>query len=59
MVIYFSKKPATYTPNTTVGFPAQVDGVEVTCEISAEALADQNCIPLLSSELSYPTTASP
>ena len=23
VVIYFSKKPATYTPNTTVGFPAQ------------------------------------
>lgn len=40
MVIYFSNKPATYTPNTTVAFPALVDGTEVACEISAEALTD-------------------
>jgi hypothetical protein len=40
MVIHFSAKPATYTPNTTVAFPAMVDGIEVMCEISAEALAD-------------------
>lgn len=40
MTIHFSTKPAVFTPNTTVAFPAQINGVEVTCEISAEALHD-------------------
>lgn len=40
MVIRFSNTPATYTRNTTVAFPELVDGTEVACEISAEALAD-------------------
>lgn len=40
MEIEFPNKPAVYTPNTTVAFLALVDGVEVICEISAEALED-------------------
>ena len=41
MVIHFSKRPALYNAqNMTVAFPALVDGAEVLCEISAEALAD-------------------
>lgn len=40
MAIVFQNKLAVYTPNTTVAFPAQIDGVDVTCEISAEALED-------------------
>lgn len=41
MVIYFSKCPARYNAqNMTVVFPALVDGAEVMCEISAEALED-------------------
>ncbi|TDG01503.1 DUF1488 domain-containing protein [Paraburkholderia guartelaensis] len=40
MVIHFSNKPAKYTPNTTVAFLALVDGAEVECEISVEALED-------------------
>lgn len=40
MPIQFSNKPGVYTPNTTVAFSALVNGVEVSCEISEEALSD-------------------
>ncbi|RQS26809.1 MULTISPECIES: DUF1488 domain-containing protein [unclassified Burkholderia] len=40
MVIHFLNKQATYTQNTTVSFAALVDGVEIACEISGEALTD-------------------
>ncbi|MCM3583754.1 DUF1488 domain-containing protein [Ralstonia pickettii] len=40
MPVHFPKTRGVYTPNTTVAFPAQLNGVDVTCEISAEALED-------------------
>lgn len=40
MTISFPNKPAVFTPNTTVAFAAQVNGVDATCEISTEALQD-------------------
>lgn len=40
MAIHFYNTPGIYTPNTTVAFRAQFNGVDVTCEISAEALQD-------------------
>lgn len=40
MPIQFSTKPGVYTVNTTVAFPARVNSVDVTCEISMEALQD-------------------
>lgn len=40
MAIYFSNVRAVYTPNTTVAFPAKMNGIDLTCEISGEALFD-------------------
>ncbi|MGH8376797.1 MAG: DUF1488 domain-containing protein, partial [Pseudomonas sp.] len=40
MAIHFSNTPGLYTQNTTVAFRAQLNGVDVTCEISTEALQD-------------------
>ncbi len=40
MPIQFPNKPAIYTTNTTVAFLAVLNGVDVTCEISTEALCD-------------------
>ena len=40
MAISFPDQPGLYTPNTTIGFPALVNGVIVNCEISTEALQD-------------------
>lgn len=40
MAIHFPNKSSVYTANTTVAFPAQINGVDVTCEISTEALQD-------------------
>lgn len=38
--VHFPQTEPTYTPNTTVSFPAVVDGLSVAFEISAEALLD-------------------
>lgn len=40
MPIQFPTTPSVYTPNNTVAFTAQINGVDVICEISAEALED-------------------
>jgi hypothetical protein len=40
MTIRFHHRRATYTPATTVAFPANINGVEQVCEISADALQD-------------------
>lgn len=40
MPINFPNARGVYTQNTTVAFPAQVNGIDVNCEISAEALED-------------------
>ncbi|MPV65557.1 DUF1488 domain-containing protein [Burkholderia sp. BE17] len=40
MAVHFFNTPGIYTPNTTVAFRAQFNGIDVTCEISAEALQD-------------------
>lgn len=40
MAIYFPKEEPTYTQRTTVAFPALLNDVSVSCEISAEALMD-------------------
>lgn len=40
MPIHFPTTPGVYTPNNTVAFAAQINGVDVTCEISVEALED-------------------
>lgn len=40
MAIHFLATPGVYTSNTTVAFPATINGVNVTCEISTEALQD-------------------
>jgi hypothetical protein len=54
MAIHFSNKPGVYTQNTTVSFPAQINGVDEVCEITMEALQDHfgaksaNAVDLLS-----------
>lgn len=40
MAIHFPNEEPTYTQKTTVAFPALLNGVMATCEISAEALMD-------------------
>jgi hypothetical protein len=40
MKISFSNSPSRYSPNTTVEFDAEFDGVRVACEISDLALTD-------------------
>lgn len=40
MAITFVQTAPRYTPSTTVAFDAELDGVHVVCEISAEALDD-------------------
>lgn len=40
MIIQFPPRQGVYTPNTTVSFPATIDGTDVACEISTEALID-------------------
>lgn len=38
VAVHFYNTRGVYTPNTTVAFPAEFNGIDVTCEISAEAL---------------------
>lgn len=40
MVVQFQKRVSTYTIHTTVSFPAQINDLEASCEISGEALCD-------------------
>jgi len=40
MAVHFYDTPGVYTQNTTVAFRVQFNGVDVTCEISTEALQD-------------------
>ena len=40
MSIQFPLKLSSFTTNTTVAFPAQLNGIDGTCEISTEALQD-------------------
>jgi hypothetical protein len=40
MAIHFPNEEPTYTQRTTVAFPALLNGVSVSCEISTEALMD-------------------
>nr|WP_063791585.1 DUF1488 domain-containing protein [Burkholderia ambifaria] len=40
MAVHFYNMPGIYTQNMTVAFRAQFNGVDVTCEISTEALQD-------------------
>ncbi|CAG9226064.1 conserved hypothetical protein [Paraburkholderia tropica] len=40
MLINFTSGPASWTPNRTLAFPAFVDGVEIICELSLEAIED-------------------
>ncbi|WP_395060852.1 DUF1488 domain-containing protein [Paraburkholderia silvatlantica] len=40
MTITFPPVRGVYTVNTTVAWPAEVDGEQITCEISTEALMD-------------------
>lgn len=40
MAVHFYNTPGIYTQNTTVAFRGQFNGVDVTCEISMEALQD-------------------
>ncbi|MDP9651749.1 DUF1488 family protein [Paraburkholderia caledonica] len=40
MDVQFPAKPGIYTANTTVAFPALIDGEAVTFEVSTEALQD-------------------
>lgn len=40
MAIHFPRRPGVYTINTTVAFPAQLNGFDVICEIAVEAPQD-------------------